>query len=153
MAREPYCEVRRLGADDIGLFHEMLAMFGAAFEEPATYTGSPPGERYVRDLLAADGFIALAAVKDETVVGGLAAYVLRKFEKERAEIYVYDLAVALPHRRRGVATALLDAVVRIAEACGAHAVFVQADLGDGPAIALYGGRGRREDVLHFDLDL
>ncbi len=31
----------------------------------------------------------------------LAAYVPDKFERERREIYIYDLAVADGHRRRG----------------------------------------------------
>jgi len=30
-------------------------------------------------------------------------------------------------------------------------IFVQADLGDAPAIALYTKLGAREDVLHFDI--
>jgi aminoglycoside 3-N-acetyltransferase I len=30
-------------------------------------------------------------------------------------------------------------------------IYVQADHGDDPAIALYSGLGRREDVLHFDI--
>jgi len=39
----------------------------------------------------------------------------------------------------------------IAHERGAWAVFVQADPGDEPAIALYTGLGTREDVMHFDL--
>jgi len=35
---------------------------------------------------------------------------------------------------------------------GAYVMFVQADHGDDPAIALYSKLGRREDVLHFDID-
>jgi aminoglycoside 3-N-acetyltransferase I len=34
---------------------------------------------------------------------------------------------------------------------GAWAVFVQADYGDEPAIALYEKLGVREEVLHFDI--
>ena len=30
-------------------------------------------------------------------------------------------------------------------------IFIQADRGDGPAIAFYSKLGRREDVLHFDI--
>ena len=32
-------------------------------------------------------------------VGGLAAYELDKFEQDRREIYIYDLAVVESHRR------------------------------------------------------
>ena len=40
---------------------------------------------------------------------------------------------------------------KLATARGAYAVFVQADYGDEPAIALYTKLGVREDVLHFDI--
>jgi aminoglycoside 3-N-acetyltransferase I len=129
----------------------MLRMFGEAFGEPDTYGDKPPGSAYLRRLLARDSFIALAAVKGEEVVGGLAAYDLPKFEQERSEIYIYDLAVAAAHRRQGIATGLLRQVQQIAAQRAAWVVFVQADQGDDPAIALYSKLGVREDVLHFDL--
>ena len=34
---------------------------------------------------------------------------------------------------------------------GAFVIFVQADYGDDPAIALYESLGEREEVLHFDI--
>jgi aminoglycoside 3-N-acetyltransferase I len=74
-----------------------------------------------------------------------------QFEQPRSEIYIYDLAVAAAHRRQGIATALIQELKRIAAARGAYVIFVQADLGDEPAIALYTKLGVREDVLHFDI--
>ena len=62
---------------------------------------------------------------------------LEKLEQQRSEIYIYDLAVATCHRRKGIATALIRAVQQIAANCDAHEIFVQADQGDDPAIALY----------------
>src|SRR3546814_11981030 len=76
----------------------------------------------------------------------IAAYVLPKFEQERSEIYIYDLAVAQAHRRQGIATAMIDELRRIASQRGAWVIYVQADLGDEPAIALYTKLGMREDV-------
>jgi aminoglycoside 3-N-acetyltransferase I len=90
-------------------------------------------------------------LKGSEVVGGIAAYELKKFEQERSEIYIYDLAVAAAHRREGIATALIQELKNIATARGAYVIFVQADIGDDPAIALYTKLGAREDVLHFDI--
>ena len=132
---------------------QMLGMFGAAFGDVDTYTSKPPSDDYLRRLLAADYFIALAALKDGEVVGGLAAYELRKFERERSEIYIYDLAVAEWHRREGIATALIVELGSIAKSRDAYVIFVQADLGDDAAISLYTKLGVREDVLHFDIAL
>jgi aminoglycoside 3-N-acetyltransferase I len=129
----------------------LLTVFGEAFEDVETYSGARPSPEYLARLLGSDSFIALAALKGGEVVGGLAAYELRKFERERSEIYIYDLAVAEAHRREGIATALILELKRIAAARGAYVIFVQADHGDDPAIALYTKLGAREDVLHFDI--
>lgn len=143
--------IRTLGPGDLTLMDSLLTMFGEAFDEVETYGGARPGEAYLKRLLGSEDFIALVAVEKGAVVGGLAAYELRKFERERSEIYIYDLAVAAVNRRAGIATALIDELKTIAAARGAYAIFVQADPVDGPAIALYSRLGTREDVLHFDI--
>ncbi|MEW4570451.1 AAC(3)-I family aminoglycoside N-acetyltransferase [Tautonia sp. JC769] len=142
---------RVLGPEDVGEMGAMLSVFGRAFGDPEGYDGARPSEGYLRGLLGSREFIAIAAVLEGVVVGGLAAYELRKFERERSEIYLYDLAVDEPYRRRGIATGLIDRLRGIAVERGAWVVFVQADRGDEPAIALYSKLGRREDVLHFDI--
>ena len=66
-----------------------------------------------------------------------------------AAAYVH--AVEQAYRRQGIATALIEAVRAVAADRGAWVVFVQADYGDEPAIQLYTKLGRREDVMHFDI--
>jgi aminoglycoside 3-N-acetyltransferase I len=129
----------------------MLTTFGAAFDEVETYSQNRPSAVYLQRLLGSDYFIAIVALQDGEVVGGIAAYELIKFEQERSEIYIYDLAVAATHRRKGIATALIQELKKIASVRGAYVIFVQADLVDAPAIALYTKLGIREDVLHFDI--
>jgi ribosomal protein S18 acetylase RimI-like enzyme len=150
-------QIRTLGPDDLPAMRAMLALFGQAFDEPETYTGRPPDDAYLAALLSRRDFIAIAAVASDDasagprVVGGLAAYVLPKFEQARSEIYIYDLAVAEHHRRRGVATAMIGRLKVLAAERGAWVIYVQADHGDDAAIALYTRLGTREDVLHFDI--
>ena len=147
----PPWSFRHLGPDDVGAMRAMLATFGAAFEDVPTYAGAQPTDDYLAGLLADRGLIALAAMAGEEVVGGLVAYVLRKFEQARSEVYIYDLAVAEPWRRQGIATALIEALKPVAADRGAYVIFVQADYVDPPAIALYERLGTREEVLHFDI--
>ena len=149
MARE--LDVRRLSADDVPQMRSMLEVFGHAFDDIATYTENQPSSRYLADLLSDSTFIALAALDGSTVIGGLAAYVLQKFEQPRREVYIYDLAVAEPHRRRGVATALVRSLQGLSRDLGAYVIYVQADHVDKPAVAFYSRLGTREDVLHFDI--
>ena len=145
---------KRLGQGDLRAYRQLMTLFGEAFDEQDTYGSKPPSDDYVAELLRDSGFVALAAEDSkEQVVGGLCAYRLRKFEQERSEYYVYDLAVAAEWRRRGIATALIQDLRSIARADGAWVIFVQADYGDDPAIELYTGLGKREDVLHFDIDV
>lgn len=147
--------IQQLTRDDLALMEALLVTFGDAFNELQTYVDKRPGADYMRRLLGSDYFIALAALKEGEVVGGLTAYELKKFEQERSELYIYDLAVAQRHRREGIATALIEELKNLAVARGAYVIFVQADTGveDEPAIALYTRLGAREEVLHFDIPL
>jgi len=143
--------VKALGAGDVPAMREMLGVFGRAFGDPATYSANPPDDAYLARLLASDTFMAIAAFAEGGVVGGLTGYVLSKPEQPRAELYIYDLAVEEGHRRKGIATALIVELKRIAAARGAYMIFVQADHGDEAAIHLYTKLGTREDVMHFDI--
>ena len=142
-----------LTSSDTAALKDLLRVLGEAFEDVETYQGAVPTDAYLQSLLATPTFIVVVARHGDEVVGGLAAYELRKFERERREIYIYDLAVAQEHRRRGVATGAINELKRIARQRGAYVIFVQADRGDDPAIKLYEGLGIREDVHHFDLRL
>lgn len=151
MSPPPACDIRILGAGDGALMAAMNTLFGTVFEDADTYTAARPDALYLARLLRGDAFIAIAALKDDAVVGGLAAYVLPKFEQARSEVYIYDLAVDPAHRRQGIATALIAALQDEAAARGAWVIYVQADHGDDPAVALYTKLGTREDVMHFDI--
>jgi aminoglycoside 3-N-acetyltransferase I len=150
IAGMPY-SYSQLTAEHTMLMKRLLAMFGEAFEDVPTYQGAVPDDDYLAALLGKPHFIALAAMSGDLVVGGLTAYVLDKFERDRREIYIYDLAVARAHRRRGIATTLIRRLIDIANERRAYVIFVQADRGDDPAIKLYESLGTREDVYHFDI--
>ena len=142
---------RVLKPGDTGALRSMLALFGDAFDERDTYCTRQPDDGYLERLLSGGQFIAIAAFDGPAVVGGLAGYVLPKFEQARSEFYIYDLAVAQHCRRQGVATAMIRTLQAVAAERGIYVVFVQADHGDDAAIALYTKLGTREDVLHFDI--
>ena len=144
--------VRRLGRSDVALMQDANQLFADVFGEEG-YHGPPAGPEHLEKLLADDKFIALAAYVDGEMAGAIAAYELVKFEAERSEIYIYDLAVIERYRRQGVATTLIAAVQDIGRNKGAWVVFVQADPPDEPAVALYDKLGTREEVLHFDISV
>jgi aminoglycoside 3-N-acetyltransferase I len=153
MTNLPSYAYRRLQSADVPLLKVLLRVFGEAFGEIDTYQHLVPDDVYLARLLGKDHFIAVVAMADDDVIGGLAAYVLDKFEQDRREIYIYDLAVLGAHRRRGVATCVIGELRRIAAELGAYVIFVQADRDDGPAIALYESLGAKETVYHFDIEV
>lgn len=144
--------VIRLGSDDVQAMQAANRLFADVFGEEG-YQGPPARPDHLRRLLSDDKFIALVARVDGELAGAIAAYELVKFEAERSEIYIYDLAVFDRFRRQGIATALIEEVKAIGRLKGAWVIFVQADPPDAPAVALYDKLGAREEVLHFDISV
>lgn len=153
----PYHLLRLASSSPPHLFFRMNALFGRAFEMTEAYLGKPPSQDYRERLLADERVVMLVALDEgresdsSTVIGALVAYELPKFEQERSEFYIYDLAVDEAYRRKGIATALIKKTVQIAKERSGWVVYVQADKGDEPAIALYRKLGNEENVLHFDI--
>jgi aminoglycoside 3-N-acetyltransferase I len=144
---------RRLTGADVSLLKDLLRVFGEAFDEIDTYQRSAPNDDYLSRLLTKRHFIAVVAMNGSEVVGGLAAYELDKFEQDRREIFIYDLAVMERHRRRGVAAGLIGELRKIASERNVYVIFVQADTEDGPAIALYESLGSKKTAYHFDIEV
>jgi aminoglycoside 3-N-acetyltransferase I len=131
---------KRLDASGLAAMKASLRLFAEVFDDHESYQSKVPSDAYLLSLLADETFFAVAAFDAAgTIIGALAAYKLRKFEQERSEIYIYDLAVDANHRRKGVATALIKTLGEDARKRGAYVMFVQADIGeeDKAANALY----------------
>ena len=142
---------QELHASDVPLLKKLLRVFGEAFEDIPTYQQAIPTDEYLQRFLAKPHVMVVISRQDDEVVGGLVAYELEKFEQDRREIYIYDLAVAAPYRRQGIATRLIHELKQIAKQRHAYVIYVQADKTDPPAIALYKSLGQKEDVFHFDI--
>jgi hypothetical protein len=87
MSIAPKCAYRQLTIEDVTLLKELLRVFGHAFSDSETYQHAIPSDEYLTNLLGKEHFIAVVATMGKAVVGGLAAYVLEKFEQQRREIY------------------------------------------------------------------
>jgi aminoglycoside 3-N-acetyltransferase I len=147
-----HLNIMRLCQNDTAIMRQVNAVFAECFEAPDDYPIDAPDDTVLALRLADPHIIALSALSEGYVIGGLTGYILPKLEQNRSEIYIYDLAILESWRRKGVATALIDCVREIARETGAWVIFVQADYGDDPAIELYTKLGTREDVMHFDIN-
>lgn len=144
---------KRLNKSDVGLFRNLKEVFSEAFEEELTRLSKTPTDQYLENILQKENFISLVAMDGENVVGGIVAYVLEKYEQERNEIYLYDLAVAESFRRQGIARNLILKLKEIGREIGVALIFVQADREDEPAIELYRTMSVETEPLHFDITI
>jgi len=146
--------VRRLTKNDLETMRLLNVLFGEVFEDHENYHDHKPSDDYLRDVLENENTIVVVAFQGNEVVGGLVAYVLDKFERQRREVYLYDLAVSTAHQRKGIGRRLIDELKIIARELGAYVVFVQADEGD-EAVAFYESLQPAENLRtrNFDFDV
>ena len=85
--------IQQLCEKDIKLMRDLLDVFGQVFDDIDTYSKAQPTDSYLHQLLSNQDFIALVALKNGIVVGGLTAYELHKFEQERSEILLFRITV------------------------------------------------------------
>lgn len=137
----------------ISEFKDLMILFGKVFNDDKSYQSAKPKDDYIEDFLNDHNHISLIALDDNKVIGGLVAYILTKFEQERSEIYIYDLAVSDTHVRLGIATKLIENLKEIAKTQGIDSIFVQADKSDEGAVSFYKSLGAKStDTYNFDIE-
>lgn len=146
--------VSRLGDNDVRKLRSLNDLFGEVFDDAENYHTNPPSDSYLAEFLKMQNHIVLIVENDGKLVGGLVAYVLNKFEQQRKEIYVYDLAVASDAQRQGIGRKLMTEIRRIAKIEEAYVVYLQADEGDD-AVHFYRSLGPKEEsaTRSFDFDV
>jgi ribosomal protein S18 acetylase RimI-like enzyme len=115
----------------------------AVVRELATYDGRGDPEA----LLADPRTLMLVAFDAERPVGFVLAHVLPRRHGDRAELFVYEVDVAESHRRRGIASALLERLGELARERGVRAGFVLTEPDNGPANALYRDAGGATEAV------
>jgi len=103
--------------------------------------------------LRAPGHLLLLAFEGGVVVGQCAA-VLHRHPDKVTELYVDEIGTAATHRRQGIATRLLEAMLAWGRELGAGEAWLGTDLDNGAANGLYRKLGGRPDTIacyEFDL--
>jgi len=139
-------EIKHLTKEDISKFTSLINLFNMVFEEESKI-GS---EANSFQLLNSKYFVALVALVENEVVGGLTAYELPMYYSNSSEIFLYDLAIKPEYQRMGIGKRLLQSLKEYCLQNGIEEFFVLAHEEDEHAIAFYratGGRGER--VVNF----
>jgi aminoglycoside 3-N-acetyltransferase I len=115
-------------------------------------TKGPP--RRAGELLADDRTLFLVAFEGAEALGFVLAYELIRRHGDASQLLVYEVDVGERHRRRGVATALMRELERVARERGIREGWVLTDRTNEPAMALYlsvgGVRPHEETMWGFE---
>jgi ribosomal protein S18 acetylase RimI-like enzyme len=90
-------------------------------------------------FLASDDNVFIVAHERGEVLGVASGVLLYKPYGDARWLYVDEVDVAVPHRRRGVGKALMRALFAIAEASACEEIWLGTEPDNAPAIALYRG--------------
>jgi co-chaperonin GroES (HSP10)/GNAT superfamily N-acetyltransferase len=142
-AQGPTPTIRRLGPGDDGLVLEAAALFEHAPEGGAT-------ERFLR---SGDHHLLVAHLGNEPA--GFVTGVELTYPDKGTEMFLYELGVAEPFRRRGIGTALVSALKDLAVDLGCIDMWVLTDSRNECGMATYRAAGgttsEPTEMLTWDL--
>lgn len=141
-------EILRLRPNELDKFQGLISVFEIAFEMK---NFRRPGNLHLQKILAKDGFIAIVALQNNNVIGGLTIYMLDQYYSEKPLAYVYDVAVLPEYQRKGVGKKLIKFTNEFCKQMDFYEVFVQAEKEDGYVIDFYRltNPSREGDVVQF----
>jgi ribosomal protein S18 acetylase RimI-like enzyme len=117
--------------------------------ELATYEGSGDPE----GLLADPRALFLVAFDGDQPVGFVLAHELPRRHGDASTLFVYEVDVAESHRRRGIASALLERLAELARERGIRSAFVLTEPDNDPANALYReAGGEAEETVQWTFE-
>ena len=141
-----FIEIKQLTKQDLSEFTSLVDLFNTVFEEESKI-GSKAN---LLKLLNNKSFIALVALAENKVVGGLTAYELPMYYSDSSEIFLYDLVVKPDHQRMGIGKGLLQRLKEYCTENGVKEFFVMAHEEDEHAIEFYHATGgKAEKVVNF----
>jgi aminoglycoside 3-N-acetyltransferase I len=143
-------QFKRLVPSDLGAFKSLVGMFNTVFEEEQNI-GS---DTHLLKLLGNNSFIAIAALSENEVTGGLTAYELPMIYSDESEVILYDMAVKEEYQRMGIGKGLIQSLKEYCVKNEIETFFVMAHEEDIHAVEFYHATGgKSEKVINFLYDL
>ena len=101
----------------------------------------PPTTEWAAGFLAREGHHLLFALSDDDEPIGFVSGVETMHPDKGTEMFLYELAVDEPFRRRGIGKALVSALAEIAVDAGCYGMWVGTDHDNVAALATYRSTG------------
>lgn len=140
-------EIKRLDESDLPRFKSLVDLFNMVVEENRWNIGN---DAHLSGLLGDPHFIAMVALAEQEVAGGLTAYELPLYYANHSEVFLYDMAVKPEYQRMGIGKELIRTLKEQCRGNGVKEFFVLAHEEDEHAIEFYHSTGgKSEKVVNF----
>ena len=140
-------KIKKLAKEDLSTLKSLIQLFNTVFEEENPTLAS---DTHLLKLLNKTGFIAIVALSENEVVGGLTAYELPMVYSDSSEIMLYDMAVKPEYQRMGISKGLIQSLKEYCSKNNIETFFVLAHEEDEHAIEFYHSTGgKSEKVVNF----
>ncbi|MEM6298944.1 MAG: GNAT family N-acetyltransferase [Bacteroidota bacterium] len=124
--------VKKLSDTNLNLAKKLLRVWFTQQELPQL-----PSDEYLDQLLASPSFHIWIALMGDEVVGGLTGYELPLFTRPERELFLYELETSEKARRKGVATALIDAAKDFCRNSGIKIAYIPTEMENTVARKFY----------------
>lgn len=141
-------KIEILETDNVEGLKTMLQIFEEVFE---MQNFKAPSDEHLKQLLLKPSFIPVIAKIDDEIVGAMTVYVWDQYYSTQPLAYIFDLAIAIKHQRKGIGQKMIAFIKEYCKERGFEEVFVQADKVDDYALDFYRKTNptKEEDVSHF----
>ena len=143
-------KISRIQENDLEQFKELVTLLNEVFEEPQKIAS----EKQLKKLLKDSCFLAITALQEGKVIGGLTAYQLEQYYTDKSEIFIYDIAVKTELHNQGIGKKLIDFLKDFSAKNDIRGIFVEAHSEDEHAVTFYQSTfGKSEKVDHFFIEI
>ncbi|NEQ23652.1 MAG: GNAT family N-acetyltransferase [Microcoleus sp. SIO2G3] len=115
-----------------------------------------PSQETIVKFLSNSQNILLSAEIGNSPVGQVIGYILDRWDKDEPMLFLYSIDVAESYQRRGIGTALIEAVRKVGREQGCSESFVFTNESNPAGMQLYlstgGKRSNPDDVVMFEYD-
>ncbi|OEK04347.1 GNAT family N-acetyltransferase [Roseivirga misakiensis] len=142
--------ISKLEENEFERLSELVILFNEVFDE----YNKVASDRQLKKLLKKADFLAIVAVKQGKIIGGLTAYELAKYYTDKSELYIYDIAVKTKFQNQGIGKQLIEYLKDYSVKNGIEGIFVEAHSDDESAVKFYESTfGESEKVDHFNFEI
>jgi ribosomal protein S18 acetylase RimI-like enzyme len=145
-----------MGIEELSIIRLTTDEWEKAQASITLFWDTAPSQETIVKFLSNSQNILLSAELDEELVGQVIGYILDRWDKDKPMLFLYSIDVAETYQRRGIGTALIEAVRKLGREQDCSESFVFTNESNLAGMQLYqstgGKRSNPDDVVMFEYD-